>query len=161
MTSETHVGQSKRRAFFKSGIAFISGLVNLAMAVPLIGSAIAPAFKKGQTKWVDLGLVDLLKGARYKKINYTFQSKDGWVEANRERSVYVTDEGSGNFVVFSRVCTHLGCLVRWDENKRHFHCPCHGGVFDHAGNVIAGPPPRPLERRSVKVENGILYVREV
>lgn len=161
MISETHVGQPKRRAFFKSGIAFISGLVSLAMAVPLIGSAIAPAFKKGQTKWVDLGLVDLLKGARYKKINYTFQSKDGWVEANRERSVYVTDEGSGNFVVFSRVCTHLGCLVRWDENKRHFHCPCHGGVFDQDGNVITGPPPRPLKRRSVKVENGILYVREV
>ena len=161
MTSETHVRQSKRRAFFKSGITFISGVIGLAMAVPLIGSAIAPAFKKGQKKWVDLGLVELLKGARYKKINYTFQSKDGWVEANRERSVYVTDEGSGSFVVFSRVCTHLGCLVRWDEKKRHFHCPCHGGIFDEVGNVIDGPPPRPLERRSVKVENGILYVREV
>lgn len=161
MNSETQVGQSKRRTFFKSGIAFISGVISLAMAVPLIGSAIAPAFKKGQKKWVDLGLVDLLKGARHKKINYTFQSKDGWVQATRERSVYVTDEGGGRFLVFSRVCTHLGCLVRWDEKKRHYHCPCHGGIFDEVGNVIAGPPPRPLERLRVKVENGVLYVREV
>ena len=150
----------KRRTFFKVGMAAIGGLIGLAMAVPLVGFAISPAFRKASKKWVDLGIVDLLKGSRYKKINYTFNAKDGWVGTNKRRSVYVTDKGDGNFVVYSRVCSHLGCLVRWDEAQDQFFCPCHGAVFDSAGNVVAGPPPRPMEKLQVKVEDGILYVKE-
>ena len=159
MTNVPEEGQ-KRRTFFKVGMAAIGGLIGLAMAVPLVGFAISPAFRKASKKWVDLGIVDLLKGSRYKKINYVFRSKDGWVEAEKKRSVYVTDEGAGNFVVFSRVCSHLGCLVRWDAGKDQFFCPCHGAVFDNAGNVVAGPPPRPMEKLPVKVEDGVLYVKE-
>ncbi len=157
---EETVERPKRRRFLKSCMAVIGSFISIAMAAPLIGFAISPALKKGSKKWVDLGITDLLKGSRYKKINYTFQAKDGWIEINKKRSVYVTDEGEGNFVVFSRVCPHLGCLVRWDEKRQEFLCPCHGGVFDKAGNVIAGPPPAPLERLPVKVEDGVVYVKE-
>ena len=149
----------KRRTFFKVGMAAIGGLIGLAMAVPLVGFAISPAFRQVSKKWVDLGIVDLLKGSHYKKINYTFSAKDGWIHTEKKRSVYVTDQGDGNFVVYSRVCSHLGCLVRWDEGQDQFFCPCHGAVFDSAGNVVAGPPPRPMDRLPVKVEDGILYVK--
>ena len=159
MTESGDKGQ-KRRTFFKGCMAIIGGLIGLAMGVPLIGFAISPAFRKASQKWVDLGIVDLLKGSRYKKINYVFQAKDGWVEAEKKRSVYVTDRGAGNFVVFSRVCSHLGCLVRWDEGKDQFFCPCHGAVFDNTGNVVTGPPPRPMEQLPIKVEDGVLYVKE-
>ena len=159
MTNVPEEGQ-KRRTFFKACMAAIGGLIGLAMGVPLIGFAISPAFRKASKKWVDLGIVDLLKGSRYKKINYVFQAKDGWVEANKKRSVYLTDQGDGNFVVYSRVCSHLGCLVRWDEERDQFLCPCHGAIFDSAGNVVAGPPPRPMEKLEVKVEDGVLYVKE-
>ena len=100
------------------------------------------------------------RGVAIRKVNYVFQAKDGWVETNKKRSVYVTDQGDGNFVVFSRVCSHLGCLVRWDEGEDQFFCPCHGGVFDSMGNVVAGPPPEPIEKLPVKVEDGVLYVKE-
>ena len=140
-------------------MAAIGGLISLAMGVPLIGFAISPAFRKTSKKWVDLGIVDLLKSSRYKRINYTFNAKDGWVETHKKRSVYVTDQGDGNFVVYSRACSHLGCLVRWDEGKDQFFCPCHGAIFDKAGNVVAGPPPRPMEKLQVKVEDGVLYVK--
>ena len=150
----------KRRSFLKAGLLFISGLISAVIAVPLFGFAILPALKKAPKKYVVLGIVDLLKGSRHKKVNYTFQSKDGWVQTNRKRSVYVTDTGNGNFVVFSRVCSHLNCLVRWEESKRQFLCPCHGGVFDEEGNVVAGPPPQALEKLPVKVEDGVLYVKE-
>ena len=159
MTNVPEEGQ-KRRTFFKVFMAAIGGLISLAMGVPLIGFAISPAFKRASKKWVDLGIVDLLKGSRYKKLNYVFQAKDGWVETNKKRSVYVTDQGDGDFVVYSRVCSHLGCLVRWDEGKDQFLCPCHGAIFDSAGNVLAGPPPRPMEKLPVKVEDGVLYVKE-
>ena len=158
MAEVTEEGQ-KRRTFFKVGMAAIGGLIGLATAVPLVGFAISPAFRQVSKKWVDLGIVDLLKGSRYKKVNYTFSAKDGWIHTEKKRSVYVTDQGDGNFVVYSRVCSHLGCLVRWDEGKDQFFCPCHGAVFDSAGNVVAGPPPRPMDRLPVKVEDGILYVK--
>ena len=66
MTDVPEEGQ-KRRSFFKACMAVIGGLISLAMAVPLIGFAISPAFRKTSKKWVDLGIVDLLKGSRYKK----------------------------------------------------------------------------------------------
>lgn len=150
----------KRRSFLKASLLFISGLISAVIAVPLFGFAVLPALKKAPKKYVVLGIVDLLKGSRYRKVNYTFQSKDGWIQTNRKRSVYVTDSGNGDFVVFSRVCSHLNCLVRWEESKRQFLCPCHGGVFDEEGNVVAGPPPRALEKLSVKIEDGVLYVKE-
>ena len=53
-----------------------------------------------------------------------------------------------------------GCLVRWDEQQESFLCPCHGAVFDKNGIVVAGPPPRPLQKLQTKVEAGILYVKE-
>ncbi len=58
--------------------------------------------------------------------------------------VYVF-RGTGNeFHAVSAVCTHLRCTVAYQSDKDSFYCPCHGGVFDNHGNVLAGPPPKPL-----------------
>lgn len=149
-----------RRSFLQIASAFIGGLIGLAAGIPLIGFAISPAWKKEESQWVDLGLVDRLKNSRFKKVNYTFTAKDGWVKATKKRSVYVTDVGDGNWDVFSRTCSHLGCLVRWNESQESFLCPCHGAVFDKNGAVVAGPPPEPLQKLEVKVEAGVLYVKE-
>lgn len=149
-----------RRTFLQIASACIGGVIGLAAGIPLIGFAISPAWKKEESQWVDLGLVDRLKNSRYKKVNYTFTAKDGWVKATKKRSVYVTDVGDGNWDVFSRTCSHLGCLVRWNESQESFLCPCHGAVFDKNGAVVAGPPPRPLQKLEVKVEAGVLYVKE-
>ena len=55
------------------------------------------------------------------------------------------------YEAFSLVCTHLGCTVVWNAEKKEFRCPCHDGVFDALGNVVSGPPPSPLERLKIKV----------
>lgn len=154
------MSNESRRSFLQIATACIGGLVSLAAGIPLIGFAISPAWKKGESQWVDVGTVDRLKNSRFKKVNYTFTAKDGWVKATKKRSVYVTDVGNGEWSVFSRTCSHLGCLVRWDESKESFLCPCHGAIFDKTGAVVAGPPPEPLQKLEVKVENGLLYVKE-
>lgn len=56
------------------------------------------------------------------------------------------------FLAFSKVCTHLGCLVKYDKEKLLFICPCHAGIFDLEGNVVSGPPPKPLQKFAVRVE---------
>ena len=60
---------------------------------------------------------------------------------------------------FSAICTHLGCVVFWDEQKKQIACPCHAGYFDLEGRVVAGPPPRPLPGHDVSVVNGKILVK--
>jgi len=55
-------------------------------------------------------------------------------------------------LALSLVCTHLGCLVEWNAERRQFLCPCHRAAFDAGGNVVEGPPPRPLARLAVTIE---------
>lgn len=53
----------------------------------------------------------------------------------------------GRLAGYSAVCTHLACAVLWREQDGTLQCPCHDGVFDPAsGEVVAGPPPRPLPK---------------
>jgi Rieske Fe-S protein len=65
-------------------------------------------------------------------------------------------------VAYSDVCTHLSCAVLY-QNDGKLHCPCHDGLFDAAtGNVLAGPPTRPLPLIQLAIHNGTIYaVKEV
>jgi len=62
--------------------------------------------------------------------------------------VFLLRKGN-TFRAVSAVCTHLGCTV--NRTDKGFHCPCHGSVFDEAGNVTGGPAPRPLTWFAVTV----------
>lgn len=69
----------------------------------------------------------------------------------RGRPAVLLQPRPGDFVALSAVCTHLGCILQWLPEKDEFLCPCHAGRFSADGQVIAGPPPRPLERLPVAV----------
>ncbi len=71
--------------------------------------------------------------------------------------VYLTRVG-GEVVAMSETCTHLGCRVPWCDSSSQFECPCHGSVFNRAGEYRAGPAPRGLDRYPVRIEDGIVMV---
>jgi len=71
---------------------------------------------------------------------------------------YLACLADGSFLALSRICTHLGCSVPWDEEKKQFVCPCHGSTFNLAGEVLTAPAPRPLDIYPVRIENGIVKV---
>ncbi len=58
------------------------------------------------------------------------------------RKVAVFRDDEGGVYAISKVCTHLGCIVK--PVPTGFDCPCHGSRFDTAGEVIHGPAPKPL-----------------
>ena len=64
----------------------------------------------------------------------------------------------GALVAYSSVCTHLACAVLWIKASGELECPCHDGLFDvHTGEVLAGPPPRPLPRIELEERTDGIY----
>ncbi len=62
-------------------------------------------------------------------------------------------------IALSEKCSHLGCRVPFCESSGQFECPCHGSVFNRAGEHRSGPAPRGLDRYRVDVgDDGLLYV---
>ena len=62
---------------------------------------------------------------------------------------------------FEQKCTHLTCAVRYKDDVKKIECPCHNGWFSaYTGEVLQGPPPRPLPQLEVVVRDGKVYVRE-
>jgi cytochrome b6-f complex iron-sulfur subunit len=64
----------------------------------------------------------------------------------------------GTLVALSAICTHLTCTVRYDGETGTLFCPCHNGRFDLNGNVLSGPPPRPLETYAVEISGPDIIV---
>jgi glycine/D-amino acid oxidase-like deaminating enzyme/nitrite reductase/ring-hydroxylating ferredoxin subunit len=65
--------------------------------------------------------------------------------AGEKTGVYRDPQGLLHAV--SPVCTHLGCLVGFNNAEKTWDCPCHGSRFTPDGDVLNGPAVRPLESR--------------
>jgi len=148
-----------RRDFMKAVIAGIGGLIGAAIGLPAIPYVIGPALKKESDDWIQLGSVSKVELDIPTLFKTTVETQTGWINTEEEIAVYVLTSNSQDFVVMSNVCTHLGCRVRWIPDNDSFFCPCHNGVFSKDGNVVDGPPPRPLDRFESKVEDGIIFIK--
>lgn len=70
----------------------------------------------------------------------------------------------GKIIAMSAACTHMGCIVQWQDADRKYHCPCHGGVFTEYGKADNTPSPvrytGPLPRLETRVDAaGNVFVR--
>ncbi len=122
---------SRRQFIVTSGAA-----VAAAWAGTFVQSKLFPPTSAAQATPVEILLAELPVGAS-RQITYA-------------GAPAVVTRSQDGVLALSLVCTHLGCFVQWQADKRQFHCPCHDGLFDEFGDVVSGPPPLPLERLPIK-----------
>lgn len=67
------------------------------------------------------------------------------IESNLEKLAVSRDENNQLHVV-SAVCTHMKCIVNWNDAERTWDCPCHGSRFTCQGKVIEGPAKIDLKK---------------
>ena len=70
----------------------------------------------------------------------------------------------GSYHAFGQKCTHLSCPVYYAKERDRLECPCHEGGFSATtGEVLYGPPPRPLDRIPIEVRGSGVFAtgREV
>ena len=77
------------------------------------------------------------------------------------RKLAVFCDERGTLHAMSPVCTHMGCHVSWNTAEKSWDCPCHGGRFDALGQVLNGPPLRPLEARPLVEPGPAVIVTDV
>jgi len=68
----------------------------------------------------------------------------------------------GPVIAVSAACTHMGCIVQWQDSDRQYHCPCHGGIFTEYGKPVNSNAVRyltSLPRLETKIENDEVYVK--
>ncbi len=72
--------------------------------------------------------------------------------------VVVTQPVRGQYLGFSAICTHVGCPLS-EVAGGTIDCPCHGSEFTiTTGAVVAGPAPRPLPRKKIKIVDGAVVL---
>ncbi|MDP1715137.1 MAG: ubiquinol-cytochrome c reductase iron-sulfur subunit [Anaerolineales bacterium] len=151
--------QLGRRNFMKVAIASIGGVIGAAIGLPAIPYIMGPALQKESDDWIQLGSISKVELNIPTLFKKTIETQTGWIDTEEEISAYVLTSNGQDYVVMSNVCTHLACRVRWIPEQDSFFCPCHNGVFAKDGAVVAGPPPRPLDRFESKVEDGVIFIK--
>lgn len=144
-----------RRKFMEIGIYAITGSIAVVSGTALARFAIGPSLEKKPSKWIAVDLDEAIgDGDGFTRVVLAYQQKDGWLTTTARSLVYVKRVDENHLSAISATCTHLGCIVSWDEAQNRFKCPCHNGVFDANGEVVSGPPPAPLKRHRIKIEGG-------
>ena len=140
-------GEPERRSFLRRLFQTVMGLWGVAFIGVVISYIKPPREAKGIEETVKrVGpLTDIQIGAAK-------------FVADEHKPFWVIRTSNDELIALSATCTHLRCVLRWEKDSGRLVCPCHAGAFDMNGNVVAGPPPQPLQSLNVDTRGGIVYV---
>jgi cytochrome b6-f complex iron-sulfur subunit len=138
---------STRRSFFKRLSQILIGLWVAGFSAGIISFLRRPGRLQNLAETtVEAGPLDGLSPGQ------------GRLVTGSHRPFWVILAPNQQVVALPAVCTHLHCILDWDEDRGQLVCPCHLGTFDLNGNVLSGPPPRSLALLPVMVRGGKIYV---
>ena len=143
------MSEINRRDFIKGTTVIIGGLITAVIGLPTIAYLIDPALRKDMSEgWVPIGKVeDMPVGTPY-PFSFTLVQVNGWERTSTSHGGYVVrrSEDPNDLYILNSKCTHLACTVNWSETDEVYLCPCHDAKFGRGGEVLDGPPPRPLDQ---------------
>lgn len=165
------IGETASRQFVATGFGgngMTFGTLGAMMAVDQI--------KRRKNPWqtiFDVHRTKLIGGTwNYLKENkdYPYYMVRDWLAKSEGKSLRVLKAGEGRILnvggkkvaayrnekghvsLCSPICTHLQCIVGWNNAEQTWDCPCHGSRFKPTGEVISGPAEEPLEKISSEAE---------
>ncbi len=138
---------SNRRGFIKYLLGFSVVATLGGILTPIVGYLWPPS-RRATEKGGQVRVASLAE----------LQAVGGMIVPAGDQPVALTYSERASVKAFSAICTHLGCVVQW-ENGGFIQCPCHDGRFNaQTGAVISGPPPAPLSPRVVTIDGDDIYV---
>ena len=139
--------KSNRRNFLSKILTVWVSVLSLPALYVIVQYIIPPKLKEKILEVLNVGKISdvPLNSAKIVKFNKT--------------PIVLVHTAQDQIKAYSAICTHLGCVVQFDDQARNFHCNCHGSVFDLDGKNIGGPAPRPLVpfRVELKDTNILVY----
>ena len=137
--------ESERRNFFRRFVQGAGALLMLPSVGVLLQYLMNPRRSKIQREKI-CAVSEL--NEFHPSINFSIGAVNG---------IVVLDENK-NLHAFNRKCSHLGCMVAYQNEDQRFFCNCHKGTYDLQGKVISGPPPRPLSELQVEIFDDTVFV---
>ena len=151
-----------RRDFIKLATVTVGGVIGAAVGIPGVIFLVDPALEPGgKDAWVPLGKLESFPIGTPTLTTFVRSKVNGWEKTSMSYGVFVLRKSDTDVLVLSNRCTHLSCRVNWLEERGAYVCPCHDAAFGPDGEVLAGPPPRPLDRydgETLKIEDGVLSI---
>jgi len=135
-----------RRAFIGKAFAGVAGFGAVASLIAMkktwdpLPSVVSAGFTTIDLSALEAGKLSVVK-YRGKPV-FLLKHTDS-MKKNDARDVVASN--GDRYTVAIGLCTHLGCIPSYREDKEDFKCACHGGEFSAAGVQKFGPPPRPLD----------------
>jgi len=149
---------ARRRLLARISI-IAGGLCAAIVGVPALGMFLGPWLERAPAPWRKVGEVGNFRVGDTVNVIIEENSSIPWTGVSGQSAVWLRRESVTQFTAFAVNCTHLGCPVRWEKDAQLFLCPCHGGAFYADGSVAAGPPPGPLNRYPVRVNQGQVEIQ--
>jgi Rieske Fe-S protein len=151
-------GVTGRRGFLVRLITAVHAAIGATLAFVLGGATLAPAFSRREDAWLRAAPLNSLREGEPVPVTLRVARQDGFTQVVERTVVYLVKSGDRVRAMHS-TCTHLGCRTSYDRENKTIVCPCHGGVYDVGGNVIAGPPPSPLPALATRIDNDHVMVQ--
>ncbi len=147
---EEEASGGSRRSFLNISILISSAVILGGIIYPVIKFLLPTAANRdmGKREIFSISINEIPVGSA-KLVRY--KNKPSIIIRLKEQEVYA----------LSAVCTHLGCIVKWQDETKELLCPCHAARFDLYGNILGGPAPKPLPAYKAVIEEDRILIKEV
>ncbi|HSK86899.1 MAG TPA: ubiquinol-cytochrome c reductase iron-sulfur subunit [Anaerolineales bacterium] len=143
------MSEVSRRDFIKVTTGIVGGLIGAMIGLPTVYYLIDPALREGAKEaWIPIGNLENMEIGKPYSFSFTRVQVNGWERTATSHGGFVLrqSEDPDDLLILNSRCTHLACTVNWSETDQVYLCPCHDASFGQQGEVLGGPPPRPLDR---------------